>query len=119
MRELATIEIEEGDVVTARIEGEMDISNAARISERILGAVSNQSRGLVVDLRKTAYLDSSGIQLIFEMAEKLKRRQQRLHLLVAEGSFIAEVLQTVAAEEVAPMHTDPEEAVRAVGMDEL
>ena len=88
MRQLARIvpETHGDDVVVARIEGEIDMSNAQPIGNRLRELLTNRSVALIVDLGPTTYLDSSGIALMFGLFDELRRRQQELHLVVPEGS---------------------------------
>ena len=51
---------------------------------RLRGLLTNRSESLVVDLVATTYIDSAGINLLFELAAELRQRQQRLFLVVAE-----------------------------------
>jgi anti-anti-sigma regulatory factor len=48
-------------------------------------------------------MDSSGVQLIFELAERLEARQQRLALVVPEGAPAQRVLEIVALDATAPV----------------
>jgi anti-sigma B factor antagonist len=114
MTPLATLDIEEGEITTARIDGEMDVSNVEDLGERILAALTNQARALVLDLRETSYLDSSGVHLILDTAAKLDRRNQQLHLLVEKESFVDEILETVSITKAVQVHSDPDEALRAI-----
>ena len=118
MTELATLEVEAGDTTIARLAGELDVSNSGFLGDRILESVSSSTGALVVDLREATYLDSSAIKLIFDLAEKLSNRRQRLHLLIEKGSFTEEVLETVNVSDVAPVHTELADALRAVDSDE-
>ena len=56
------------------------MTNAQSLGERLRGLLTNRSVALVVDLGPTTYLDSSGITLLFGLAQELRLRQQRLHL---------------------------------------
>jgi hypothetical protein len=49
----------------------------------------------VLDLSETEYLDSSGVHLIFDLADALRRRQQVLQLVVPPDTFIGDVLDVV------------------------
>jgi len=93
---LASVRIEtmQGTPV-ARVNGEIDASNARLLGQRLTDSVPNTAMGLVVDLTETSYLDSSGIQLLFELADRLRRRQQELHVVVPPESFVSDVLQAV------------------------
>jgi anti-anti-sigma factor len=95
MTELAELRLENRDgTVVARVSGEIDASNAARLSEDLLSAVTNDDRALVIDFTDTRYLDSSAIQLVFEIAAKLELRRQQLRIVAPAGSFAEEVLRT-------------------------
>src|SRR2546425_5050731 len=71
-----------GDVVIASLEGEVDLSNAHDIREDILASIPNTAAGLILDLTKTVYLDSQGIQVLLDVTELLGVRQQRIRLIV-------------------------------------
>lgn len=81
-----------GDVVVASLEGEVDLSNAHEIREDILGSIPNTATGLILDLTKTAYLDSQGIQVLLDVTELLGVRQQRIRLIVPKEALIRQVL---------------------------
>jgi anti-anti-sigma factor len=81
-----------GDVVLARVSGEIDLSNAARVQDRLLDTVPNTASSLVLDLSETEYLDSSGVRLIFDLSRRLASRGQKLELVVPNHSVIERVL---------------------------
>lgn len=116
MSELARISLEsEGDVELARVAGEVDASNVDELNHRLLGAVSNESRALVLDLTETSYIDSSGISLIFDAAARLRNRRQELRLVVPPRSFVGEVLAAVSMQDSVPIDEDLPGALKAVG----
>jgi anti-anti-sigma factor len=82
-----------GEIVVASLDGEIDMSNAAEIGETLSRAVFNEALGLVIDLREVDYLDSAAIQVIFELHERLEIRGQRIRLVIAPDSPIAETLR--------------------------
>ena len=115
MSELAKLSLEtEGDVELARVAGEVDASNVDDLSQRLLAAVSNKARALVLDLSETSYIDSSGISLIFDAAARLRNRRQELRLVVPPRSFVGEVLAAVSMEESVPIDPDLNGALKAV-----
>ena len=64
--ELLRVDIEDaGAVRIARVIGEVDISNAGTLQERLMEAGSPEAAAVVVDLTKTEYLDSAGIRTLF------------------------------------------------------
>ena len=107
----ATVHVDSnGDVVVARIAGEVDLSNAADVGHQLAGSVPNRSLGLVIDLSDTSYLDSSGVSLVFHLAERLRRRQQRLRLVVPDGAPLRRVLGIVDVDGVVPIRATVDEA---------
>lgn len=81
----------------------MDLSNAQSVRERLLSAVPNTATALVLDLSATEYMDSSGIRLIFELAERLRSRGQRLEIVVPGDSFVKRVLVLTEVQRVVPI----------------
>ena len=103
-----------GDIVVARLKGEIDLSNARDLGADLVGAVPNSALGLVVDLTATSYLDSSGVHLLFDLADRLRRRQQQLRVVVPEGAPIRRVLRIVEMGDAVPVLATVDEAVASV-----
>jgi anti-anti-sigma factor len=99
-------------VMVVRLDGEVDASNADGLRKRLLDAVSNQARGMVLDLTPTTYLDSAGVQLIVELAQRLRRRQLGLRVVVEPRTLVADVLEMVRIEEVAGSAADVNAALQ-------
>jgi anti-sigma B factor antagonist len=102
------------EVPVARLSGEVEISRAIALRERLLRAVGNQDFGLVVDLSRTTYLDSAGVNVLFDVAERLQSRQLVLALSVPADGLVRRVVEMVALSSVAAVHATEEEAVAAV-----
>ena len=112
MSDLARLEFTvRDDVVIARLSGEVDLSNASEVGDEMTGAVPNSALGLVLDLTATEYLDSSGVHLVFELAERLHRRQQQLRVVVPAGAPIRRVLRIVELDDTVPVVGSVDEAV--------
>src|SRR5215212_367853 len=100
-----------GSVVVVHVDGEVDLSNAASVTEQLIAATSNTSTALVLDLSSTAYLDSSGVRLIFELAQRLRNRRQQLRLVVPDDSNIKRVLLLTEVERAVPMSSSVDAAI--------
>jgi anti-anti-sigma factor len=112
---LARIENEWHDEVpVARLQGEVDASNVKEIGDRLRGLMSNRSVALVIDLSATTYLDSAGINLLFELAEELRGRQQRLALVIAERSPIERMITLTGLDQTVPAHPTLPDALGAI-----
>jgi anti-anti-sigma factor len=97
-------DMRDGDVPIVVIEGEIDASNSDEVADRLRAALSNRSTALVVDLTPTTYIDSAGINVLFQIGHELRERQQQLHLVVPQPSPIARVLAIVGLDAAVPTH---------------
>ena len=110
--DLATLRIEERDeVVMARLAGELDVSMAPSIGDRIAEAVPASAHALVVDLTELSFIDSSGIAMLFSLARRLASRRQQLSVVAPEGQPVVRVLELVEFERAAPVHESLEAAM--------
>ena len=115
MSMLARIESEWHDEVpVVRLEGEIDASNVDDVGDRLRSIVSNRSVALIVDLTATTYVDSAGINLLFALGEQLTSHQQRLSLVVQEGSPIARMFSLTGLDQAIGTHRTLDAALDAV-----
>jgi anti-anti-sigma factor len=84
-------------------EGEVDLSNVPFVKAQLLEAVPNTATALVLDLSHTEHLDSSGVRLIFELAERLQSRGQKFALVVPDDSLISRILELTEVHRVVPV----------------
>ena len=111
----ASIEFDHRDSVgIARLNGDVDITQASVLREQLLGAVRNDDIGLVVDLTDARYVDSVGVSLLFELAERLSGRQLRFAVVVPPEGLVERVLTIVDLKSVAEVHRDLNEALTAL-----
>jgi len=104
-----------GAVPVVAIAGEIDASNAEEIAERLRAALSNRSETLVVDLSDTTYIDSAGLNVLFELSVALQERQQQLHLVIGQPSPIARMVTIVGLDATVPTHPTRAAALDALG----
>ena len=114
MSELSHLDVSGDDVVIARLSGEIDLSNATEVGDELSTSVPNTALGLVLDLTATTYLDSSGVHLVFDLAERLRTRQQQLRIVVPAGAPIRRVLRIVELDDTVPVLASVDEAVEQI-----
>jgi len=114
---LAQVAVERrGDTTVVRIEGEVDLSNADAVRSEIIAAAPHGSGGIVLDLTATTYLDSSGIRLLFDVAERLHSRRQRIALVVTEAALVRRMLVLTKLDDAVPLHDDLDGALAAIAL---
>jgi anti-sigma B factor antagonist len=112
MEELVGLAIEDrGDVIVARITGELDIAGASSTGNQIEEAVPTSARGLVVDMSELEFIDSSGVAMLFGLVRRLSSRRQELRVVAPAGRPVARVLEIVEFDRAAPVSVDVDSAV--------
>jgi anti-anti-sigma factor len=82
-----------GGMVVAHLGGEVDMTNATYLRDELLASMPNDALALVIDLSGCRYLDSAGIEVLFDMARRLRRRRQELRLALPPGSPLKRLLE--------------------------
>ena len=85
------------DCVVVRVEGDLDMANAASFDETV-GSTASDSH-LAIDLSACTFLDSSGMRSIASAA----RRHRRVSI-VATDPAILRVLEITALDTMLPVH---------------
>jgi anti-anti-sigma factor len=98
-----SVERRDGTLV-AQLGGEIDMANAAHVRDELLASVPNDALALVIDLSTCRYLDSAGIEVLFDLSRRLGRRRQQLRLVVPPGSPLRRVIELTEVASVAPVH---------------
>jgi anti-anti-sigma factor len=88
-------------VVVGRVVGEIESANADELRRALARRLRNDSLGLVLDLSSTSYLDSAGIELLFDLARRLRAHRQRLCLVVPASAPMRRVLDLCEIDTVA------------------
>ena len=102
-----------GAAVTARLSGDVDMTNAGLVGDELRNCISNDAASLVIDLSGARYLDSAAIAVLFDLARRLARRRQALRLVVPPRSPLRRLFDITEIQEVASMHESVEEALAA------
>jgi anti-anti-sigma factor len=109
-------EVEDRDgIVLARVVGEVDLSNVDEVESEIALAIRPDTRGLVLDLTPTTYLDSTGIRMIFHLARRLQDRRHDLRLVADDDTLVHRVLAVTQMHEVVSIDASVDAAVAALG----
>ena len=114
--ELATLRVRErGEIVMAVIEGEIDLSNAPGLQGELTAAVPNSARGLLLDMTGIEFLDSSGVHMLYDIADRLATRQQQLAVVLEPDAPPRRAIELSGVEPAAWLHVDQTSALAALG----
>jgi anti-anti-sigma factor len=104
----------DGRVLVARVQGDIDVANAEDLAAEIAAAVPNAALGVVIDLERVTYLDSSGVRMIFVLADRLQHRQQALRVAAPASAPLRRVLDLVDLGATVPLVETADQAVRDI-----
>ena len=113
--EVARVEHQiEGSTVIVSIQGDVDAANAAGVRDEISRLLTNHHMGLVLDLSRTRYLDSAGIQMLLDLSERLRSRGQDLSLYVTREQPLRLTLSLFELERAFPVTDSLGEALAKI-----
>jgi anti-anti-sigma factor len=92
---------ERSGIAIGLVDGEIESSNADELRAALADRLSNESAGLVLDLSGVTYLDSAGIELLFDLARRLRTHRQALGLVVPSDAPMVRVLQLCGIDRIA------------------
>jgi anti-anti-sigma factor len=101
-------------VPVVHLAGDIDVLQAGKLRDRLLTLVQNRDTGLVLDLAEVRYIDSSGVNVMFELAERLAEGQIKFGVVLPEGGLVQRVLEIVDIGSVASVHRSVDDGVGAV-----
>ena len=96
MTEQATVDITEREqVAVASLAGEVDLASIDDLRARIVAAIREGAYGVVLDLRRVTFLDSSGLHLVFGLQRRLSRRGKRLAVVLPDDPAVRQIFALV------------------------
>lgn len=111
-----TIAEQDGHVV-AGLAGDIDVSEVDRVTSEILGGVPNHVQAVVIDLSRVSYLDSTGIQMLFDLIRRFHSARQAVGVVVPEQSPLATLLKITHVHEACPVAPSVEASLAALESD--
>jgi anti-anti-sigma factor len=87
-------------VVVVVLSGELDLTNARELEERLDRSAPPDAL-LVVDLNRVVFIDSAALHVLFKLARR--RGRERFTLLVESDAAVARTLEIVGMKDAAPI----------------
>jgi len=110
--EVTVVAMPDPDQVCVRLKGELDIA-AAPIARHRIADVKHKGRDLVLDLRGLSFIDSSGLNLLLELAAESTRDGWNLSLTPG-SSVVQRIFQLTGTEERLPFRAHRHRGAPAV-----
>jgi anti-anti-sigma factor len=97
-----------GELTRLAVTGEVDLSNADDVGERLASAVPGHATRVVLDLGGTDYIDSAGLAMLFRFVERCGYQRQDLRLVAPTRSTVRSTLELTRFGDVVPIDDAPE-----------
>ena len=97
--------------IVARLNGEVDMSNAAYVRDQLLASIPNDALALVLDITACRYLDSAAFEVLCDVSRRLGRRRQELRLVMPPESPLRRVIELTEVHTAAPVYESLDEAL--------
>lgn len=102
------------DAVVVHVSGEIDLSNASLLDERLIEASETGKKLCVVDLGKVTFLDSSGLGVLVGHLERLRDQEPPANLrLVVKAPHVAKLFEVTGLDKVFAIYPDLRAAMAA------
>jgi anti-sigma B factor antagonist len=82
---LSLTESRHGDATVIAVRGELDVLTAPTVTARLDDVVRRHTEDVVIDLRETAFIDSSGLSILLNTQRRLDRTSRTLTVVCATG----------------------------------
>jgi anti-anti-sigma factor len=116
VKDLATLRVRErGEFVLASVAGEIDVSNAGTLLRELAAAVPNSALGLLLDFSELEFLDSSGVHMLYQLAERLGNRQQRFAVVLPVDRPPRRTIELSGVEPTTWLHEDLAAGLASLG----
>src|SRR4051794_38107819 len=77
---------QDGDVVRVALSGELDVSTAPSVEERLMELEEGASAGVVLDLRDVGFIDSTGLSLLINAHSRAQKAGRRVTIVPGSGA---------------------------------
>ncbi|GAA1199777.1 STAS domain-containing protein [Prauserella alba] len=89
--------------VEITVAGEIDLSNAEQVRSELYHAIANDLMHVSLDLTSVSYLDSSGLHILFTLADRLQRLQTELAIVAPPGTPARRIVELAGFDAVATL----------------
>ena len=98
------------DVLSIRVVGRIDGSNAIAFQEAIRTAVKDRDRAMIMDCAELSYVSSSGLRAVLMIAKTLSNRDMRF-ALCALSDHVLDIFEKSGFDKIIAIHLSKAEAL--------
>ncbi len=100
--------------VTATLTGDLDLGNRHDVEQALRESVTADVATLVLDLTHVGFLDSSAVQMLFELHRDMERARGQLVLVMSPDAVARRSIELSDPSGVLILHPSPESALESL-----
>jgi anti-sigma B factor antagonist len=100
-----------GDALVLELEGQIDLYSAPAFKERMLGAIDEGKRRIVVDLSKVDFMDSTGLSVLVGAWKRVSPENGSV-TIVTDQDEVRRLFELVGLDYAFAIVADRDEAIR-------
>jgi anti-sigma B factor antagonist len=109
----------DGGMHVFAISGELDQATAEELREPLRAAINGETRGVVIDMTKCGFIDSTGLGVIVEAWKQLQERngEQAAFAICCPEPEVRRLLEVTGLDQAIPLRDTREEAIASLELD--
>ena len=97
-------------IVVIQVSGEIDITNSLALKQRVFAELDERATNVVLDLDAADRVDTTGLSVILELAERCRSEERELALVCSEGG-VRRALAVTGLDQLIATHATLDEAL--------
>jgi anti-sigma B factor antagonist len=107
------IENQKEDVSIFKLNGRLDSNTSPALEKKLVAAIENGTRNMVIDFENLDYISSAGLRIILKTTKDLKRSEGNI-VLCAMQDYVREVFEIAGFDTFLPIFSTVDEALTKV-----
>jgi anti-sigma B factor antagonist len=105
-------ELKQGNISTFKIQGRLDSNTSQTFEKRLLDAISEGIKYVIIDFKDLDYISSAGLRVILKATKTLKREDGKI-MLCSMQDYVKEVFEIAGFDSFLPIVPTLDEALKA------
>ena len=107
------IENQKEGISIFKLNGRLDSNTSPALEKKLVSAIENGTRNMVIDFENLDYISSAGLRIILKTTKDLKRTEGNI-VLCAMQDYVREVFEIVGFDTFLPIFATVDEALTKV-----
>jgi len=106
------IELKQGKVSAFKLQGRLDSNTSQSFEKRLLDAISDGIKNVIIDFKDLDYISSAGLRVILKATKTLKREDGKI-MLCSMQDYVKEVFEIAGFDSFLPIVPTMDDALKA------